>query len=41
MPIETPSLPMAIWRFICAVVKHWVSLMTGGILALALVRTNT
>jgi len=25
------------WRFICAVAGHWVSLMTGGILALALV----
>jgi hypothetical protein len=37
MPLKTPSLPVAIWRFICAVVKHWVSLMTGGILALALV----
>jgi hypothetical protein len=25
------------WHFICAVAGHWVSLMTGGIIALALV----
>jgi hypothetical protein len=26
-----------IWRFICAVFRHWVSLMTGGAIALGLV----
>ena len=33
----TPSLPVMIWRFICAVFRHWVSLMTGGAIVLALV----
>jgi len=37
MPLKMPSLSVEIWRFVCAVGGHWVSLMTGGLIALALV----
>src|SRR5436305_71328 len=35
--IMPPSLPVMIGRFVKALFGHWVSLMTGGSIALALV----